>query len=162
MSPAFMAWMSASGSSCGSADPGPAAAGACAARVVVIVAVVGADAEERRCAELAEANRVGDIPDLLDAGALLVAQVVDGVMAVVDFDKPLAKDGGNVFGGDRPAEVGMVEVHEDFAAGAPGLLLGGAEVVVDRLGDGAAAERLDQFRQVRGVHDAPARLRPCR
>ena len=87
---------------------------------MVVVAVVGGDAEQRRRVELAEANRVGDVPDLLDAGAMLVAQVIDAGVAVVDFDEPFAQDGGQVLGRDRIAEVRMVEVDEDFAAGADG------------------------------------------
>ena len=58
-------------------------------------------------------------------GVLLVAEVVDVGMPVVDLEEPLLRDHRQFLGGDRIAEVRVVQVAQDRPAEPPGLLLDG-------------------------------------
>ena len=90
----------------------------------------------------------------------LVTQVVDVRVTVVDLEEPLLRDHRQFLGGDRVAEVRMVEVDQDGTSQPPGLLLDGGQVVGHDLDDALAALGLDQLQDVAGVHVDRLCLKP--
>jgi hypothetical protein len=81
----------------------------------------------------------------------IVTALVDAGVAVVDLEVAFEDRLGEVLGGDRVAVVGVVQVGEDLAADALGLVADGAEVGVDRLDDRPAPRRRQLVAEIRGV-----------
>ena len=118
---------------------------------MIVVRVVGGNAEQRPGVQLAESDGVGDVPHALDACVRCVAEVPDAGMAVVDLEEILFEHVREILGGDAPAEIGVVQVGQDRLAG---LLLerqDRAEIVAHRVANRVSFLRLDHFREVDGV-----------
>ena len=105
----------------------PAAADAAARLAVVLVAVVGGDAVHWRDFHLGQADRVANVPEPFDAGMIRIAQMFDSRVSVVDFEEPFGGNGGQIFGGDGEAEIWVIQVQQNLAAGALSLVLYGSK-----------------------------------
>ena len=91
------------------------------------------------------AARQQAIPDLFEARHAAAAQVVHGRMAVVDFEDLVVARAPQIVGGQRPAEVRMVDVrHARRGANA-------VDVALQRLADRGAVVGLDQRLDVETV-----------
>ena len=118
---------------------------------VVIVRIIGRQTKQRPGAEFSDADRVGDVPDTFVAGPVLVALVLDARVAVVHLDVVLFEHMGDIFRGDGPLVVGVVQVCQYRPAGRRFLGKRRKQIVADRLADRITVLRRDQLFDVEAV-----------
>ena len=129
----------------------PTAAGSRSLAGVVVVAVIGPQTEQRRAFEAINPQRIGDVPEQLQAGPRFVPQLIDSGMTVEDLKVALRSNKGEVLRRHRPAEIRMVQMNENLAAAPLGLIRHSPHVVGDRLADGLAAGWRNHLLQVGGI-----------
>ena len=115
------------------------------------MAVIGRDAKQRCRTEFCQADHVGNVPQLFDRRSGVVTELFDGRMAVEDFEMLLKRRVSKISWGNRIAKVGMVEMGQNRTASSLRLFADSPQVVLNRLADGLAADRLNRLGNVAGI-----------
>ena len=81
-----------------------------------------------------------------------VPSVIDGRVTIVDFEELLACHLHDLFCGDSPSKIGMIEVEDHGLSGFLPLLGDGFDVLLHDFDDAVSSLRLDGASEVTKIH----------
>ena len=110
--------------------------------------IIHRQAVEHAKLQFCQPERQQDVPHSLDADVIRIAFVANGRMAVVNLEEPVALHLHQVLGGERPAEVGVVDVRKHRLAAEPALRQHGVDIALHDFHDIRAVPRLDSVAKV--------------
>ena len=132
-------------------DPAPARIGFVGIVGMVVMRIVHRDGIDDIGRVPGQSLGENDVPHALDADMFRITQIAHGGMAVVDFEKVFPANPNDVFGGERPAKIGMIDVREHRQPSNHALGQHGVHVPLNHIHDAGPYLRLDEIAQIRRV-----------